>query len=867
MSLFLQHQKKHAILLVDTTGSTEAVFSQGKTVFDKFCDVVLDLGYENYRFIFWNSMGITGNRMKDGVAVIPFVVKQQNIAVTFTMAKQFPRGATYPHLGFRAIPVDWLAPIDGVFPTVFLLTDGQISGGQSDLVQEIRKLNNPFSVIAVEAMTREFATVENVRNAAGGDIFNLLQLNNLTGKINEFISHCQNAVFTQISKIKAPAGHASFGDQYFSTSRVREFIVFLKDYLQNHPSETDQLDVAQKLSVTLECLTKDRPKNVADDIIRTFCSMFSLEKEMVRYIISEAIENERRGQAQVFAHYRTALKDLFKRADAWLKQDTASAVGFASSNHGMCISLPYIDDEKQSIRVLTSSYRNVDSPMMINTIRYPRAAFKNVPMFPMLSPNTVLPELQDQCLRQWLRAVFAARFNVNVQSDDIIWLVMLTSMIVCKQPNVRDEMKNAWRALTNCMLRKKRLNSQQTEGERLYAGEFPMPNTGLENSFFVMMNSIIFKFSKMFETAPSPMALWKEMCKAHDPLLAQRQTLHFAKEDVQFSKYVFTEDVVPISSIYDYTCPITLNDVSSVGGFHVMEHISPAGAQCSPVYIFSAEGKNTMFVSAMGGTCPVCYASLTTNNFAPIGAKINFSLPEAYNVYEGYWRNATQLSHSQPSQVYQSSSLSNNRQSISTIGIRNKNGKTGTLLILRGTVGSGKTTYAERISNVVKARGGYCMIVGTDKHTKTGLSPQQAVENVIRELSTISTIENDDLVVIIDTCNDTTTATKNINIFKTNFEGWKTVIEWPNYNRNDRKSYMAWSLYNVLLRGEPNSNTSFYLSPYGGKTQLCKDVHQKKCKNLFGKNVEWNFSNDTVDSLKMRADAYAVSLPQFVCIV
>jgi hypothetical protein len=287
------------------------------------------LGHPEYRIVFWNSEDYSQGRFVQGKMVIPFVVRKDSLSAAFSAATTTGGGGTDPSLGFKAIEPKWLENN----PMIYFITDGQIGWAESihttrrKFAEEIRKLPGRLAIIAVEACERKFSSVEEVNSAAGGDIYKIICEERLTSKVTKFVSHCRNGVFVQIDKINAPVGHAPYGNKYFSVLRVPEFIEYLKGELKG-ADESTQLAIAQKLSSTLEVLTRDKPAKLSDDIIRTFSKLFTLDFEMIRYIITGAIEQERGGQAQVFASYRAQLKSLFEKADSLLKQDVSAAIGF-----------------------------------------------------------------------------------------------------------------------------------------------------------------------------------------------------------------------------------------------------------------------------------------------------------------------------------------------------------------------------------------------------------------------------------------------------------------------------------------------------------------------------------------------------------
>ncbi len=861
--LFIEDKKRHAILLVDRSGSTSTFAGIREnphlTIFERMVQICSQLGHAEYRVVFWNSPSYSGGRFIGGLMALPFIVRSGALHTAFATAALAPGGGTCPSIGFSAIKPEWLVGD----PMIYFVTDGQIGCSEmSDhenrrsLANEIRKLSCQLTIIAVENVVRDFNSVENVNMAAGGDIFKIVQEERLTGKVSRFVSYGPNGSFVQINKVRAPAGYAPYGDKFFSVLRVPEFMEYVNDELHANEAndEAKQLAIAQKLSATLEVLTRDRPTRLSNDIIRTFARMFTIDQDMVQYIMTGAIAQERGGQAQVFANYRAELKNLFAQADGLLKRDVCAALGMGGE-----FITPVIAG-----RVLVGSYRLAMATVNIHGVAYPRAGFSpTLPVLPLLTAGSRMSDLQDQCLRQWIRAIYASLYRVHPTADDIIYLLLGDMYRVCTCPSSSEKVKTSYRQFARCVLRKKRLNSMQTEMDRLMAGELPIPNSGRFDDFEGYMHKVSAEMG-LFGT---PLKMWYDICMALDPALAMCQMKHclafITNEEFKSS---IQEDYVPESTAFDYSCIITLEDISPIGGFRIKPHVGVAGL-CSPVYLISADGKRTMLTSGQCA-CPVCYKRLIDADFEAVGPKIPFNLPVSYNSIASVFTEAPVRARQPPqsqSQPPQSQPPQSQPPQSQPSGIRNANNVAGKLVVMKGVVGAGKSTTAATIKNAIEARGGVCLVEGTDKYCKSGMHIRDAVSQVTRELMKISTIANDDLVVVIDTCGEQSNA-RSPKAFNVDFEGWQYIEVYPNLDRKNMRGYFAWSLRNVLQRGAVGPASNYYLSPTSAGWVGCIYVHRKKAKALFKQSefAFWQFDGATVATLNPLADAYAATLTPFV---
>jgi len=858
--LFTEPAKEDAIFLVDASGSTLSDFPRplGSTsVFDRMAEVCAEQGHAKNWIIFWNSEDV-GHRSqeskfyKTGAHMIPFPVTPDKIKSLFQAVKPSVTNSclTEPHLGFQAIPPQWLDKAKSlIFVTDGMIGYASIPDGERRtlnnlLIEALKKVkDHRVSILSVEPIVRDYGNAEGLRRAAGNDVFNLISTNNLTGMISKFVSYNPSGSFTQISSARAPPGFLSFGDKIFSEMNVDLFRQWLYQTIQEsaslgkEKSEDLQTQLAQTLSGTLTVLCKDKPKARVNAIIRSFAQLFTLDEQQVMYLIADNVERILRGSAQVYAEVRANLKNLFKEANNALMKSVREAVGIQDQFVGY-ISGRSGNDRQGGGRVLSGPARLINKSSNFNRTRYPDSAFETVPVFP---PAGRLTAMNEQCLRQWTRAVYGSTYNVPVMDDKIIFLVLGTVMIVVNS-DVPEDIKRAYRKLGTVMLGKKRLNSDQTELDRLLARELPIPNNGYIEDFFGYMDSVM----SHLKIKASRMKLWYEICKAISSDLERAQSRHCTdaiNEDIVFEKVV--ADVVPEEIAYDYSCLITGIDNSATGGWKIKSHRTVSDHYCSPLYTLSENGYAQMLRNPV---CPNCYKPLTGESFERIGKKVEFVLPKEYGVVQDEGKGDDRKGEDDAIP-----------QLLSELKIGGDDTK-GTLVILKGTVGSGKSTFADRAKKVVEARGGYCVVEGPDRYCQS-MSPQSACQKVTQQLNVALRYPAKDKVVIVDCCGE---RSNGLNVFNVNFVNWKRVEVWPNLNRDDLEGYAAWSLRNVLLRKKPKKNDNHNLNPESAGEKTCIDVHRKKFEALFGGKAakKLNLAYSTVDTLAGESNRYAATIKE-----
>ena len=860
--LFASHSGKHsAILLIDASGSVVGNRFNDRLVFDKIKNVIDNLEETEYWVIFWNSNWFAHEKFTNGIFKLPFPVKKTNVDQPFTMVKGYINNKclTFPHLAFNSIPDEWISKTD--FTRIYFITDGEMGyadisySDKNDLKNalsgSIRRLFEKFNniqlnIITVEPRDMDFTQIETLRQAAGCDVYNVIMENHLTKYVTKFISYTLNNTngFVHINKNIAPPGFVPFGDKFFSELKVGEFIHYLRNLIGHTTDQDELLKIVQSLSTTLCTLTKDKPKKLADDIIKTFCSFFNdtcLDQMFVQFILTDAVQKENAGMAGVFAVYRNQLKDLYKQANDLLLTNVKNAIGIAEC----FLTLPLGNLGNQ---IVSGHFRVIDKNISIDAKSYPQSSIMIneflLPVIPLdYSGNS---PMNEQCLRQWVRLLVHKLYNVNAVDDVVIYIVLSIVFRVVQSP-VDLSIKNSYRNLGTIMLKKKRMNSDTTELARLENGELPTPNSGKIESFYAFMETI----KPRLELTIHPMTLWYAVCLAmNNPALASKQLLHcrsFIEVDFPGVDPVKLLDVIivphvtchtiPFETVLDYNCLITMEDTSTTGGYRFLPHTNLVGTNCCPVYVLSEEGHRNLLSNLATSLCPICYTQLTAASFQHVDKKP--PMPEMMILPPGTPNIFTMNNGSRAAASAASATALLPPATVAASSAAVYSGaltKRGTLVIMKGTVGVGKTTYSTKLKERVEAMDGQCIVVGTDKYCKTGMALPEAVARVKADILAINNLPDKKLlVVVIDTCGEKVTGNT---IFDVNFTGWNKVNAWPNLDRSKMDGYLAWSLRNVLQRGAPNEASSHNLNPITTTTDVCVSVHKKKAQALFGKKIQ-----------------------------
>lgn len=201
--------------------------------------------------------------------------------------------------------------------------------------------------------------------------------------------------------------------------------------------------------------------------------------------------------------------------------------------------------------------------------------------------DSQLGAMNEQCLRQWVRAVYATAYQLPIKADEIMFVVLANMLIVVRSPKIPESVKNAYRRLATVMLKKKRQYVDETELARLERGDAPIPNSGRIDNLYSCLEMSAKKTGIVMPPNCNPLRLWFEMCQALSSNLADAQRKHCMVGDgdnsgEEIKLPAFESDAIPAVSSLDYECIITTDDLSASGGFRFLEHKSPTGHNCAP---------------------------------------------------------------------------------------------------------------------------------------------------------------------------------------------------------------------------------------------------------------------------------------------
>lgn len=852
-----------AIALVDASGSTSWSFVPGTSVFDQMRMVMESLPVEHWRVLFWSSVGSALG--PNGYLKFPHVIARSQLSAPFGFARPKTNGGTYAEIGFQNIG-DWLAAAPD--SSVYLITDGETGDGNA-LPIALRAMfkNYPdvqLHLVTVEPRTVNFEGLENIDGLVGADVYKTLKNNRLTDLLSSFLSVTQNEPtgHFHIKRVRAPPGFVAFRDRLFPETDMAQLVAHVRELTASLPeeaagNEAGLLSLVQDLSTPLAKAMRDKPYSMRMGIVHNFVALLAsasktMDRTMLTFLLSNGCMAEVEGQAQLLSDFRSQLKSAFKFAQTMLEADVANACAM-SRWMSLPLASPALGTPPPLLTIVTGTR---------SAIACDWGKFKNggtaltgpvLPLFADVAQNApdsiVCGGMPEQCTRQWVRGVCGSHYGVPALNDIIIYLVMgLCAQVNAPTSTVPDDVKAGYRTLARIMLRKQRLNSMETEWDRLERGDVPTLNNGTFEDFQATLSAVATRLG--MEGTPWQ-ALWRAMCL---PLGLTAQARYYDPADGSCQPPVTwvpcTHWAMPETVNLEYKCIITLEDTSATGGFRFLQHTSNTGYACRPMQVLSVEGYTNMLAAGSACVCPVCYKELDDTNFEQVCPRAACSgQPELTPVGAPKAEVTGASDVPRPGRSRQSQSTgqvapSGRLRDSQEACVKN-------VVYLRGTVGCGKSTLAHSIQQRVQQAGKTCEIASVDAHVATGMSFPAAIEATKAQ---IGAAQCD--VLIVDTCGDQLNKSS---IFGRDFSGTNFIAHRVNCDRQPSTAMLAWCLRNVLQRPAKSDGAAvpFSLCPASAGASKCVDVWKRKGQAVYGKKQFNSAASSVPTSVGTGLDAAA----------
>lgn len=627
---------KTPIVLIDNSGSTANYLKDNNILQNEIIKMKSIMEQKNITEIylmFWddNKILVNGHNLTNINSIVNTDYK--------------PCGGTNLAQALNAIPDSWYNNKEVC--DIYVFTDGEIGDRPIVSIQKTLSKSRMY-IITVES---SFVNYNNGDCNAGNRMFGLIRDNNLTGQVKRFISYNEyhfDQPFISLNNPDVPHGYVPFMDKIFKMTNMNHFMIYIDNLIAN-TEDNHILKLTHELSLTVSHIIKNKPAQIQRQTINLFCNLFAHTKEyeVIRNILLDEVDNHIKGKATTFQSYKRNRGKVFENAQLSLYEDVKQNISnVPNKNYASFI----LDTEENTNIIIKTSNKNIKDRIIIGNRVFNNSGYNinkyNVPILPL--DIKLDHDKYDQCVRQWIRANYAKKFNVNVASDLVLYYFLADAMRVFIS-DVSEELKKSYRDLVYLMLDRKRFGTDITEYVYLQsnAPEAVVGNTS-------KINYILYKTMKFVGLINQDVKIIEndEQNNILDDLIIKPLTfwygfiLLFGDETLINTQYIFcepslTQDKITKDNLiqfmkthlkkiteidcsdiynYDYTCYITLDDTENDGGYIIPPHRVSKNIVCSPNMVLSENGYNSL-QSHNNNKCPICYTELELGTYKKVPPK------------------------------------------------------------------------------------------------------------------------------------------------------------------------------------------------------------------------------------------------------
>lgn len=623
------------ILLIDNSGSTMSVMKNGNMVLSNFglkmTEILSSKKIDKCRILFWDTEATVIN---DIVSVNNIVNEANKIG---------PKGGTDVSVAFKFMPNDWLN--DKTIADIYLLTDGDTGLGKYNFPKRITKLFKKHNdkkirlyIVSIQCGTTDYLTND---YDAGNAIYRMLREQKLMKYVKSFISY-NNMYFDEpycnYSNPDLSKGMIPFRNKCFKITKVEQFISYLSDLIEENKTDEQSISkIAFDLAITLHSLTKDKPVRIKNGIVDMFSKLFVFSKRYaeIRQSLFMEVANHEIGTATTFQEYRNNRSKLFERAQESLNNDVKQSLSAIEQRYFCSVPLQTGTNEFTIYKV---SNDKMNSTINMGYHTYQNAGIKiNNHTIPLLPTNIHFVEFNNQCIRQWIRAIYSKTLNLTA-NDDMLLYMFLTEMLKVYMSDVDSSIKKAYSSLGLIMLDRKRYNSGgKKEIEHLLEGNPPLAVLDSFNK----IDDILAQCAKMNGFKIKPYTLWMAIMIATENEELVRSQIQHCISDVKADypdvdifydpdslihnmkkhiTYKFREVQIGMNDDNEYYCYVTMEDTTDSGGYRLPIHTVAGKIECDPKYVISEDGFNFIKKDEVI-KCPLCCCNLSVSDVSKISAK------------------------------------------------------------------------------------------------------------------------------------------------------------------------------------------------------------------------------------------------------
>ena len=625
--IFEQVQIQHddcPIYLIDKSYSTSEKYEDGNVLTQEIKLMTKDLEHRNIEKIFlmfWDSNASIAS--KD-----PIEVSKIN-----KYSRINPGTSTRLERALSALPSSWIKNNINTSKDLYIYTDGELNGDIKRTAELIKQLISDNEKLRIHIVTIENNNVNygNDDCNVGNVLFSLIQNNQLTKKLTSLRNYnmFHKNGYTNFYNPKVPDGFVPFRDKCFRLNKTIDFINYLEEEVSKITENTQEMSrLIYDLTLTTSSLCKNKNYKVQKDIINLISSVF---KNLPCYReVREGLQNEIQsfnlGKGVTYQQYRQNRNKFVEKAQTMLYEDTKNSI--TNVPNEKYISFPItMEDNRQCIFICLD--QSIDNDVKIHNKVYRKSAVlidnHTIPMI----PKEILPDdhLTDQCLRQWIRAIYSKRYNLSSVSDTVLYLFLLDCLRIYLS-NISEEVTQTYRNLALLMLNKKKFGTELTELEYLSEGNAPLdieyiyrrydiPATIIWNGIVSFLDNI--KLSEGQEKYLQSPTIYTSC----DTLLM------YLREKLDTNIFEFNYN--DTTQVHEYYCYISLDNTFEEGGYAIKKHDITSNIVCNPRYVISEDSYHKLKDEDML-ICPICNKKLDVHSYYKVPNKKDREALEKENV-------------------------------------------------------------------------------------------------------------------------------------------------------------------------------------------------------------------------------------------
>lgn len=624
------------IVLIDNSGSTSSTMTLNninKPIL--YQEIITMQQYftqnkiENIYLLFWNS----------NVQII----SNEPISVsTLAKIKIESTGGTDISTAINAIPSKWLSQEKNT--NIFICTDGEICDNETTFKKTFESLIKKDISVFINTFENNKNNYLSEKCNSGTTLFKYIRNNKMTNFINNYMTYNEmyNDGFVHFSNYKAGPGYIPFKEYYFRNDEIFKFIEYIENIIKEIYTDNELIKVGHELSITLYNIIMDKSPQIKKHYINLFSNLFlnTVVYQQIRELFLNETVKHATGESSTFQEYLNERTHKFEQTQISLYENVKNSI--CNNPKAKFMTMPInvqLSSSKQVAVISTSSNLVAHNITLSDKIFIDggiRIGKYIIPVLPKITTE-INPDLQDehyfQCIRQWIRAIYGKKFNLNPASD-LIPYYFYADVLKIMLSDISSEIKDSYRNIAIIMLKTERYGTGKSEYEYLLSN-YPAPiNSNSENKMIYIFKKIL-KYLNIINI--SPYTWWYSFVKCLNLQKLTKTQYEYSKKDLESdgqtdeslfdfmkSKIEFTIELNSPNQNYDmyweYECYYSLENIEKEGGYGVPLHILGKNVRCCPKMMLSIEAYDLLKEDKVI-RCPICCKYLEPENFTLLESK------------------------------------------------------------------------------------------------------------------------------------------------------------------------------------------------------------------------------------------------------